>query len=50
MEGPSITVVILRAPNTKLKTHLSMVPKVIDVLTVIQPDHVIEVFHAEMTP
>ena len=37
MEGRSIGVVIMRAPNNRLETHLTMIPEVIRVLTVIQP-------------
>ena len=48
MEGRLIAVVILRAHNTKLKTHLQMIPEVMNILTTIQPGQVIEVFHSEM--
>ena len=45
MEGRSIAVVIIRGPDNKLKTHLTIIPDVIDILKVIQPGQVIEVFH-----
>lgn len=50
MEGRLIAVVILRAHNAKLKTHLSMMPEVIQVLTTIQPGQIVEVFHSDMKP
>jgi len=50
MEGRLIAVVILRAHNTKLKTHLPMMPEVIHMLTTIQPGQVVEVFHSDMKP
>lgn len=48
MEGRSIGVVIMRAPNNRLETHLTMIPEVIRVLTVIQPGQIIEVFHPDL--
>lgn len=48
MKGRSIGVVIIRAPNNRLETHLAMISDVIQVLTVIQPGQIIEVFHTEM--
>ena len=50
MERRSISVVIIRAPNNKLETHLTMIPDVIRVLTVIQPGQIIEVFHPDLKP
>lgn len=50
MEGRLIAVVILRAHNTKLKTHLPMLSEVIQTLTTIQPGQVVEVFHPDMQP
>lgn len=49
LEGRLIAVVILRAHNTKLKTHLPMIPEVIQILTTIQPGQVVEVFHQDMS-
>jgi len=37
MEGRSIAVIIMRAPNNKLETHLTMIPELIRFLAVIQP-------------
>jgi predicted nuclease of predicted toxin-antitoxin system len=48
MKGRSIGVVIMRALNNRLETHLTMIPEVIQVLAVIQPGQIIEVFHPEM--
>ena len=50
MKGRSIGAVIIRAPNNRLQTHLTMISEVIQVLAVIQPGQIIEVFHAEMKP
>ena len=50
MKGRSISVIIMRAPNNRLETHLTMIPEVIQVLAVIQACQIIEVFHAEMKP
>ena len=50
MEGRSIAVVIIRAPNNKLETHLAMIPEVIRALTVIHPGQIIEVFHPDLKP
>ena len=50
MKGRSIAVVIIRAPNNRLETHVTMIPEVIQVLAAIQPGQIIEVFHAEMKP
>ena len=47
MKGRSIAVVIIRAPNNRLETHL---PMIIQILAVTQPGRIIEVFHAEMKP
>ena len=48
MKGRSIGVLIIRAPNNRLETHLTMIPEVIQALAVIQPGQIAEVFHAEM--
>ena len=50
MKGRSIGLVIIRAPNNRLETHLTMISEVTQVLAVIQPGQIIEVFHAEMKP
>ena len=50
MKGRSIRVVIIRAPNNRLETHLTMISEVIQILAVIQPGQIIEVFHPEMKP
>src|SRR5207237_762080 len=36
------------APNNRLETHLTMISEVIQILAVIQPGQIIEVFHPEM--
>ena len=48
MKGRSIGVVIIRAPNNRLETHLTTIPEVVQALAVIQAGQIIEVFHAEM--
>ena len=50
MKGRSISVVIIRAPNNRLETQLTMIFEVIQILAVIQPGQIIEVFHPEMKP
>ena len=50
MAGRLIAVVVLRAQNTKLKTHVPMIPGVSQILTAIQPGQVVEVFHPDMKP
>jgi predicted nuclease of predicted toxin-antitoxin system len=50
MRGRSISVVIIRAPNNRLETHLTVMSEVTQTLAVIQPGQIIEVFHAEMKP
>jgi predicted nuclease of predicted toxin-antitoxin system len=50
MKGRSIAVVIMRAPNNRLETHVAMIPEVIQVLAAIQPGQIIEVFHPDMKP
>jgi hypothetical protein len=50
MKGRSIGVVIIRAPNNRLETHLTMIPDITRILAVIQPGQIIEVFHPEMKP
>lgn len=48
--GRSIAVVVLRAPNNKLETHVSMLDEVRDVLVSIQPGELVEVVHPDMKP
>jgi len=50
MKGRSIGVLIIRAPNNRLQTHLTMISEVIQTLAIIQPGQIIEVFHPEMKP
>jgi predicted nuclease of predicted toxin-antitoxin system len=50
MKGRSIGVVIIRASNNRLDTHLPMIPEVLRVLTTIQAGQIIEVFHPGMKP
>ncbi len=50
MEGRSIALIVLRAPNNKLKTHISMVSAIEEALLAIQPSEVVEVFHTEIKP
>lgn len=48
MAGRSIALIVLRAPDNQRKTHIPMMPEVIQVLLSIQPGEVIEVFHPDM--
>ena len=50
MEGRSIALIVLRAPNSKLKTHLLMIPEVEQALPFLQPGQVIEIFHPDLKP
>lgn len=50
MKGRSIGVVIVRAPNNRLETHLTMIAEIVQILAVIQPGQIIEVFHPQMKP
>ena len=50
MKGRSIAVVIIRAPNNRLETHLTMTSQIAQVVAVVQPGQVIEVFHSQMEP
>ena len=50
IEGRSIALIVLRAPNNKLKTHVSMIPAIVEALVAIQPGEVVELFHSEMKP
>jgi len=50
MKGRSIAVVIIRAPNNRLETHVAMIAEIIQVLAAIQPGQIIEVFHPDMKP
>jgi hypothetical protein len=50
MKGRSIAVVILRAPNNRLETHLMMISQISQVVLVIQPGQVVEIFHPDMKP
>ena len=50
MKGRSIAVVIIRAPNNRLETHVAMISEIIQVLAAIQPGQIIEVFHPDMKP
>ena len=49
MKGRSIGDLLIRAPNNRLETHLTMISEIIRVLAVIQPGQIIEVFYAEMS-
>lgn len=48
--GRSIALVVLRAPNNKLKTHLSMIQEVIQALLTIEAGQVVEIFHPDLKP
>jgi hypothetical protein len=46
--GRSIALLVLRAPNNKLKTHIPMMPEVIQALLAIEAGQVVEIFHPDM--
>ncbi len=46
----SVSVVVLRAPNNKIETHIEMLDEVRATLAIIQPGQLLEVFHSEMKP
>ena len=48
IKGRSIGVLIIRAPNNRLETHLTLISEVIQILAVIRPGQIIEVFHPKM--
>ena len=50
MKGRSLAVVIIRAPNNRLETHVAMISEITQVLAAIQPGQIIEVFHPDMKP
>ena len=50
MKGRSIAVVIIRAPNNRLETHVAMISEITQVLAAIRPGQIIEVFHPDMKP
>ena len=50
MKGRSIAVVIIRAPNNRLETHLGMISEITQLLAAVQPGKIIEVFHPDMKP
>ncbi|MEO6726791.1 MAG: hypothetical protein ABIU20_04240 [Blastocatellia bacterium] len=42
MKGRSIALIVLRAPDNRRKTHIPMMPDVIEILATIQPGEVME--------
>lgn len=48
IESRSIALIVLRAHNTKLKTHIVMMSEVVETLAIIQPGELVEVFHPDM--
>jgi hypothetical protein len=48
VESRQIAVVILRARNTRLNTQIEMIPELVQVLSVLQPGEIVEVFHPDM--
>ena len=50
MKGRSIAVVVIRAPNNRPETHVTMISQIAQVLAVVQLGQIIEVFHSEMKP
>lgn len=49
MQGRFLALIVLRAPNSKLKTHQQMIPEVEQALLSIQSGQVIEIFHSDLT-
>jgi hypothetical protein len=50
MTGRSIAVVVIRAPNNRLETHLTMISQIAQVVAVVRSGEVVEVFHSDMKP
>ena len=48
MKGRSIGDLLIRAPNNRLETHFTVISEVIQILDVIRPGQIIEIFHPEM--
>lgn len=46
----SISVLVLRALNNKIETHISMLDDVRKTLATIQPGQLVEIFHPDMNP
>jgi hypothetical protein len=44
----SISIIVLRAPNNALETHVAMLDEIRRSLITIQPDELIELFHPDM--
>jgi predicted nuclease of predicted toxin-antitoxin system len=43
--GRSIALIVLRAPNNQRKTHLTMMSEVLEIIPIVLPGEVVEVFH-----
>jgi len=50
MTGRSIALVVLRAFNNAIESHVAMIDEVERVLTTIKGGEVVEVFHPDMKP
>jgi predicted nuclease of predicted toxin-antitoxin system len=50
MKGRSIAIVIIRTPNNRLETHLTMISQIAQIVSVVQPGQVVEAFHPVMKP
>lgn len=48
MAGRSLALIVLRAFDNRRKTHLPMMPAVLEVLTTIQAGQVVEIIHEDM--
>ncbi|MGH9846817.1 MAG: hypothetical protein ACREEM_49600 [Blastocatellia bacterium] len=46
----SISILVLRAPNNKIETHIEMLDDVRAALAIIQPGQLLEIFHSDLQP
>ncbi len=50
LSSRSASIIVLRAPNNRLETHIAMLSEVREALAIIQPGQLVEVFHSDMKP
>jgi predicted nuclease of predicted toxin-antitoxin system len=48
--GRSIALIVLRAPNNKLQTHIPMMQEANQALLTIEAGQVVEIFHPDLKP
>jgi predicted nuclease of predicted toxin-antitoxin system len=45
LSGRSIAVLVLRAPDNRLGTHVSLIPDIENALSTIQPGQIVEIYY-----